>query len=156
MSKSKLAVLTLVVLVLSSFYVKKKDKCDRENLIEEAIPKLKKFTYMQDYPFSFKKKKKNGTIEYSKHMITLNRGIRYKFYAVRNDEYEGVPVVAIYNNEKQEFLLGTTYNSNLKKFYDEIEFECKTTGNYCVSFSFFDGMEGCGLGIFSSYVKDIQ
>jgi len=137
----------------TSFIIKKKE-CDRQLLLEKAVPKLKKFTLIQDYPFSFKKKKKNDAIEYSKQMITLNRGIRYKFYAVKNDEFEGIPIVYIFNNEKQEVMLGSSYNTHYKKFYDEIEFECKTTGNYCLSFCFQDGLDGCALGVFSSNVKE--
>ncbi|WP_317897994.1 hypothetical protein [Aurantibacillus circumpalustris] len=101
-----------------------------------------------------KKKKGSASIEYKKQVITLNRGVRYKFFAVRNKDYEGQPILTIYNNEKQEFMLGSTYNSTFKKFYNELEFECKTTGNYCLSFSFLDGEEGCALGIFSSLVND--
>ena len=139
--------------IITSFNLKKKG-CDRDELMQLAIPKLKKFTLIQDYPFSLKKKKKNDEIQYSKQTVTLNRGITYKFYAVKNDEFEGIPIVYIYNNTKQEFLLGSTYNTTFKKFYEEINFECKTTGNYCLSFCFQDGLEGCGLGIFSSNVKE--
>jgi len=119
-----------------------------------AVDQLKRFTLIQEFPFYMKKKKKNDAIEYKKQVITLNRGVRYKFYAVRNAEYEGLPILSIYNNEKQEFLLGSTYNPTFKRFYNELEFECKTTGNYCLSFSFLDGMEGCALGVFSSLVKE--
>lgn len=138
--------------VFASFIIKKKG-CDRDELFEKASPKLKKFILIQDYPFSLKKKKKNAPIEYSKQTVTLNRGITYKFFAVRNEEFEGLPIVYIYNNTKQEFLLGSTYNTTFKKFYEEINFECKSTGNYCLSFCFQEGLEGCALGVFSSNVK---
>ncbi|MCE3226834.1 MAG: hypothetical protein K0S32_1385 [Bacteroidetes bacterium] len=141
------------LLLLSSFNLKK-EKCNKEKMLQQAYPKLKQFTLIQDYPFYLRKKKKNDPVEYSKQIVTLNRGIRYKFYAIRNEEYDGVPIVSIFNNEKQEFLIGSTYSTNLKRFYEEIEFECKTTGNYCLSFSFLDGVEGCGLGIYSSLVKE--
>lgn len=137
----------------ASFIIKKKE-CDRQALLDIATTKIKKFVLIKDYPFSFKKKKKNDPIEYSKQTVMLNRGITYRFYAVKNEEFEGVPIVYIYNNEKQEFLLGSTYNTALNKFYDEIKFECKSTGNYCLSFCFQDGLEGCGLGVFSSNVKE--
>jgi hypothetical protein len=144
----------LTFLILTSFVKKDNEGCDKQKLLEKAVPKLKKFTIIQDYPFAFKKKKKNGEIEYSKNIITLNRGVRYRFFAVKNDELEGIPIVTIYNNAKQEIMLGSTYNAGRKTFYDEIEFECKTTGNYCLSFSFLDGIGGCGLGIFSSNIVD--
>jgi hypothetical protein len=146
------AFLISLFILSGSFKGKSKDGCERTKLLEKAAPRLKKFTIIQDYPYTFKKKKKNGQIEYSKNIVTLNRGIRYRFYAVRNEELEGLPIVTVYNNEKQEIMLASTYNAGRKVFYDEIEFECKTTGNYCLSFSFLEGVEGCALGIFASNI----
>jgi len=132
----------------------KKGDCTNSEMTATAVDQLKKFTLIQQFPFYMKKKKKNEETEYKKQVITLNRGVRYKFFAVKNADYDGQPIITIYNNEKQEFLLGTTYNATFKRFYNELEFECKTTGNYCLSFSFLDGMEGCALGVFSSLVKE--
>lgn len=137
-----------------AFYSLKKGDCSNSQMTTTAVDQLKKFTLIQEFPFYMKKKKKDGEIEYKKQVITLNRGVRYKFFAVKNTEYEGQPILSIFNNEKQEFLLGSTYNPTFKRFYNELEFECKTTGNYCLSFHFLDGVEGCALGVFSSLVKD--
>jgi hypothetical protein len=123
-------------------------------MLEEAVDRLKKFTMIENFPYYLKKKKKSDPIEFKKQTITLSRGVRYKFYTVRNEDYDGLPILAIYNNEKQEFLLGTTYNPSLKKFYNELEFECKTTGNYCLSLCFQDGLEGCAIGVFASLITD--
>jgi len=140
--------------VCSGFYSFKKGDCSNSEMSSAAVDQLKKFTLIQEFPFYMKKKKKDGETEYKKQIVTLNRGVRYKFFAVKNPEYDGQPILSIYNNEKQEFLLGSTYNPTFKRFYNELEFECKTTGNYCMSFSFLDGMEGCALGVFSSLMKD--
>ncbi len=145
-------ILSLTVL-FSSFYSVKKGGCEKESLMTEATSKLKKYTLIQDFPFYIKKRKKSGEIEFRKQVITLNRGVNYKFYTIRNNDYEGMPILTIYNNEKQEILLGSTYNNAMKKFYSEIDFECKTTGNYCLSLSFQDGMEGCAIGVFASMIK---
>lgn len=146
--------LVLVFLALTAFKGIKKGDCTTSEMTAAAVDQLKKFTLIQQFPFYMKKKKKSDETEYKKQIITLNRGVRYKFYAVKNNDYDGQPILAIYNNEKQEFLLGSTYNPTFKRFYNELEFECKTTGNYCLSFSFLDGMEGCALGVFSSLVKE--
>lgn len=145
----------LVLLVMfSSFIGKDKNTCDRQKLLELAVPRLKKYTLMQDYPFSFKKKKKSNEAEMSKNVVTLNRGVRYRIYTIKNDAFDGQPIVTIYNNEKLEFMIATTYNASRKVFYNEIEFECKTTGNYCLCFSFLDGEEGCALGIISTNITE--
>jgi hypothetical protein len=143
--------LVIVCAGLSGF---KKGDCTNSDMTATAVDQLKKFTMIQDFPFYMKKKKKSDGIEYKKQVITLNRGVRYKFFTVKNNDYEGVPIVSIYNNEKQEFLLGSTYNPTFKRFYNELEFECKTSGNYCLSFSFQDGLEGCALGVFASLIKE--
>ncbi|MES2763801.1 MAG: hypothetical protein V4677_16415 [Bacteroidota bacterium] len=148
-----LSILCLSIICSSSYYHTKKGGCEKESLMIEATNKLKKYTLIQDFPFYIKKKKKSGEIEYKKQIITLNRGVNYKFYTIRNTDYDGMPILSIYNNEKQEFLLGTTYNTTLKKFYSEIDFECKTTGNYCLSLCFQDGLEGCAVGVFASMIK---
>lgn len=143
----RVIVLVIVVMFVSSFNSFKKKDCNPLILMEQAVKKLKKFTLVKDYPFNFKEKKKKGGIEYLKQTITLNRGVRYKFLTVHNPEFEGKPIVSIYMNEKQDILIATTYDTYTQKFYDEIEFECKTTGNYCLSFSFKDGLEGCAVGV---------
>ena len=146
-------VLLSVYVISSAFFYNKKGGCDSDGLYAEAVLKLKKYTLIEEYPFYIKKKKKSGPIEFKKQIITLNNGVKYKFFTVKNPEYDGQPILSIYNNEKQEFLLGSTYNASMKKFYNEIEFECKSTGNYCLSLSFHDGQEGCAIGIFASLIK---
>ncbi len=153
-TKSLLIFVLIVALALSTFSFKR-GGCDKEELMPMAVEKLKKFTLIQDFPFFMnKKKKKEEGPEVKRQVITLNRGVRYKFFAIRNTNYPGLPIVTIYNNEKMEFLVGTTYNTQLQKFYEVIEFECKTTGNYLLQFSIQNNAEGCGLGVFSSLVKD--
>ncbi len=146
-----LILITLIFMTMS-FY--KEDKCVNQSMTKEGNERLKKYTMIENFPFHFKEKRKKDPVEYKKQVITLNRGVKYKFYAVRNSEYEGLPVVTIYNNEKMEFLIASTYNFNTKKFYNEVEFECKTTGNYCLAMSFLDGLEGCALGVHASLIKE--
>jgi hypothetical protein len=149
----KLVMLSLMVCLFSSFNTIKRRDCNPLLLLDEALKRLKKFTLIKDYQFNFKEKKKKGEIEVLKQTITLNRGVRYKFLAVENPEYEGKAVVTIFNNEKQEILIASSYSASMQKFYDQIEFECKTTGNYCLSFYFKDGLEGCAVGV-HSFLKD--
>lgn len=146
------AMLGLTLVMAMSF--KKEDKCVNETMKKEVSDRLKKYTLIENFPFHLKAKRKKDPVEYKKQVITLNRGVKYKFYAIRNSEYEGLPVITIYNNEKMEFLVASTYNLNMKKFYNEIEFECKTTGNYCLAMSFLDGLEGCALGVHASLIKE--
>lgn len=142
-----LACVFVTIIICSSFKAIKRKECNPLILMEEAMKRLKKFSMVKDYPFNFKEKKKNGQVQFLKQTITLNRGVRYKFLAVENTEFEGKPIVSIYTSEKQDILIASSYDTYTKKFYNEIEFECKTTGNYCLSFSFKDGLEGCAVGV---------
>lgn len=143
----RFTLLVLIMVLVSSFNNVRKKDCNPLILLDEAVKKMKKFTLIKDYPFNFREKKKKDGIEYLKQMITLNRGVRYKFLAIPNKEFEGKPIVSIYLSEKTDIIVATSYNTKTKAFYDEIEFECKTTGNYCLSFCFQDGLEGCAVGV---------
>jgi hypothetical protein len=146
--------LSLIVAIFMAMSFNKEDKCVNQSMSKEVTERLKKYTLIDNFPFHLKEKKKKDPVEYKKQVITLNRGVKYKFYAIRNSEYEGLPIVTIYNNEKMEFLIASTYNFNMKKFYNEVEFECKSTGNYCLAMGFLDGMEGCALGVHASLIKE--
>lgn len=146
----KIALLITAVFIFytaMSFNTIKKKDCNSENLLSKGFDRLKKYSLVKGYPFSFKEKKKDKPADCLKQIVTLNRGVKYKFFAVHSEDFDGKPVITIHNNEKQEFLLASSYNFNFKTFYEEINFECKTTGNYCLGFSFLDGKEGCAVGI---------
>ncbi len=146
--------LMFVLVICTGFYSYKKGDCKDSEMIQAMVDRLGRFTLIQEFSFLVKKKSKDGTLQYKKLIITLNRGVRYKFFAVKSKSYDGLPVLSIFNNEKQEFLLGSTYNATFKRFYNELEFDCKSTGNYCLSLNFLDGVEGCAIGVFSSLVKE--
>jgi len=145
-----LALFACAFIVTSSFTFKKK-KCDYDAMRKEAFKKMDPFALINDYEIYMGEKKKSESGQV-KQTVILNRGVKYKFYAIQNKRLEGIPIVTIYNNEKQDFMLATTYNAHVKRFYEEIEFECKTSGNYCLAFSFQEGKEGCALGV-SSFLK---
>lgn len=133
----------------TSFIVIKKKECNEQELTAKGVDKLKNYSLIKYYPFNFREKKKNKPVELLKQVVTLTRGVKYRFYTVANSDFEGKPVISIYNNEKLQILFACSYNNTTQKFYDEISFECKTTGNYCLTFSFFDGQEGCAVGMMS-------
>lgn len=151
--KRHILVFFLLITVLITTTSFRKGECTTDEMNTEAISRQVKHTILEQFPVYLKKKGKKDPVESRKFMVTMNRGVRYKFYTVRNKEYDGLPVMTIYNNEKMEFMIGCTYNTLLKKFYNELEFECKTTGTYCLAVNFQEGLEGCALGVFASLIK---
>ena len=126
-----------------------KDKCNSDQLYEQALSKIKKYTFVKDYRIHQKKKKKITPEDYEYFTMPLNRGVKYKFLALSSSEYEGKLVINLYNNIKKEFVFASTLvqggsNSNLK---ESIEFKCQSTANYCVGFYFLNGAEGCGVAV---------
>ncbi len=142
--KNKLILSILIIASLCSF---KKDSCDLDALYEQALTKLKKFHLVKEYKISQKKNKDAPEFQY--FPVTLNSGVKYRFYALDNAELEGRLVICIYNNMKQEFLVASTYDKLSKRIRDGIEFTSQTTGNFCIGLYFTDGKKGCGVGITS-------
>lgn len=144
LSKNYIKIIFLIVLPLLAF---KKEKCDSDVLMVNGLKKLGKFTFLKDYRI-YKKKIKNITAEdYEYYVITLNRGVKYKFMALSNSEMEGKLVINLYNTTKREFVFATTLNQRTLEVKESIDFKCETTGNFVVGYYFLEGKEGCGVAI---------
>lgn len=140
-----LKILVLIIFPLMAF---KKEKCNSDALYVNAVKKLGKYTYLKDYRLYMKKNKKLTPADYEYYMITLNRGTKYKFMALSNNEdLEGKLVINLYNSPKREFVFATTLNQKTLEVKESIEFKCETTGNFCIGYYFLDGKEGCGVSI---------
>ncbi|MBS1637552.1 MAG: hypothetical protein JST26_16675 [Bacteroidetes bacterium] len=138
--------LLLLVIPLMAF---KKEKCNSDILYEETLKKMKKFSLIKDYRIYLKKKKKKDQPEFQYFNITLNRGVKYKFFSVSSSEFTGKMIMNLYSNPQKEFMVATTLSQASGDPKESVEFLSQTTGNFCVGFYFKDGEEGCGVGILS-------
>jgi len=143
------------LLLISYSFVLKKPTCESDELYEQMIKKLTKFSLLKDYRIYLKSKKKSATPEIVYYPITLNRGMKYKFYGNQSPEFEGKLTISIYHakGDKPDFLIATNYRKETDKIYESIEFEAESTVNCLIAFSFKEGKEGCGVGI-SSFLKN--
>jgi hypothetical protein len=103
------------------------------------------FKYLKNFPVKLAKSSKEAPVS-QKYQITLSGGTTYKFTACNASELEGKVIVSLYNGFA---LVATTYVSESKKHYPYIEFPCKMSGNYNLTFYFEDGKEGCAVCILS-------
>ena len=142
------------IFISFSFNIKR-STCDSNELYEQTLKKLSTFSLLKDYRVYLKNAKKGTPAEIVYYPITLNRGVKYKFFGAQSLEYEGKLTISLFTlrNGKPDFLFATNYEKNLNKIYESIEFQSESTMNCLIAFSFKDGKEGCGVGI-SSFLKD--
>lgn len=133
----------LIVFPLLAF----KDKCNTEELSTSAVKKLGKYTFLKDYKISMKRKKSLSPEDYQYFTIPVNRGSKYKFVALSSPELEGKLVINLYNSPKKEFVFATTLSQRTREVKESIEFNCETTGNFCIGYYYLDGKEGCGVAV---------
>ena len=140
---------------ISFSFIGKKSGCDSNAVYEQALKKLSSFSLLKDYRVYLKAAKKNTPAETVYFPMTLNRGVKYKFFGAQSGEYEGKLTISLFTlrNGKPDFLFATNYENDLNKIYESIEFQSESTMNCLIAFAFKDGKEGCGVGI-SSFLKN--
>lgn len=110
-------------------------QCDN-NQRREAYKSLGSGTYLRDIKVSLpaSKPKKPAT---KSHVISMNKGSRYRFVLVADPELPGKPALRI-SDEFTEYI--TLDNGSLNS---SIEFSCKKTQAYNVEVFFQGGQDGC-------------
>ena len=103
------------------------------------------YKYLKNFPVKLAKSSKEAPVS-QKYQITLNSGTIYKFSACNAAEFEGKVILSLYYGMNP---VASTYMADTKKHYPSIEFPCKMSGSYNLTFYFEDGKEGCAVGILS-------
>ncbi len=122
-----------------------------DTIYSNALQKLKKFHLLKDYRMTQKKNKREPEMEF--YPLTLNSGVKYRFYALDSPDMEGRLVINIYSSMQKEFLVASTYDKVSKRVREGIEFTSQSTGNFCIGLYFTDGNKGCGVAISSFLSK---
>jgi hypothetical protein len=155
--KILISLLAFVSVFISFSFIGKRTDCDSDELYKQTLMKLSSFSLLKDYRIFLKKKKKSDPdpIEMVYYPITLNRGVKYKFFCAQSADYEGKLIISLYtaHNAKLDYLFATNYVKDLDKIYESIEFDAESTINCIIAFSFKDGQEGCGVGVSSFFKK---
>ncbi len=103
------------------------------------------YKYLKNFPVKLAKSSKEAPVS-QKYQVTLSSGTTYKLSACNATELEGKVIVSLYYGFA---LVATTYVAESKKHYPSIEFPCKMSGSYNLTFYFEDGKEGCAVCILS-------
>lgn len=115
-----------------------------DELLDICYPKIGDYKYIKSYPIRLKKSRKGEPPIIAKYAVVLNGGVKYKIVGCNATDFDGKIVITLYNGDT---MIGSTYDYNIGKEYPGIEFECKKSGVYYLSFYFRDGKEGCAICI---------
>ena len=83
--------------------------------------------------------------------IALRKGNRYRFTICTDEESSGEAVLKLYDESK---MMGSSYNPETGKEYQNFDFDCNKTAIYVMFISFKDGKEGSAIGVLS-HVKTL-
>jgi len=133
-------ILTMIFFVTLSF-----SQCN-EKLIDIAVSQNRGATYLKDFKVKLPATPKNKPRAIAKFQIVLNGGNHYRFNISKAKEFNGIPIIQLYEGSK---LLGTSYLTSKQKDYKMFDFLCQKTGTYKIFISFKDGASGCAAGILS-------
>lgn len=103
---------------------------------------LSQYSLIKSYKISLKKQ------EYieakARYSIMLSKGTRYRISGCANEDYSKKPIkFVLFDNYGK---VASNLDEDKGKFYEAIEYECKKTGVYYLTYSFEDGKAGCGSG----------
>ncbi|HIE15807.1 MAG TPA: hypothetical protein EYP69_02665 [Bacteroidales bacterium] len=135
----------LIFLMTTSVYLFSFAQCN-DKLIDIAVSQNHNATYLKDFKVKLPATPKNKPRAIAKFQIVLNGGNHYRFNIAKASEYNGIPIIQLYEGNK---LLGTSYLTSKQKDYKMFDFICQKTGTYKIFISFKDGAAGCAVGILS-------
>lgn len=129
-----------IVLVSTSFI--SRDDCDGY----KACPlDLSQYTLVKSYKVSLERGK--YVEPKARFSIMLSKGTRYRINGCSNKDYsKNNFLFALFDNYGK---VAQNLDEDKSKYFEAIEYECKKTGVYYLTYSFEDGGEGCGFGSIS-------
>ncbi len=146
----KIFFLTLVVLTVAFFSpsAKAQTEAQRVDLCAKAAGDA---TFQSDYPVQLTGVKGGERAPIYKKAVALRKGNRYRFTICTDEESEGEAVLQLYDENK---MMGSSFNPETGKEYQNFDFDCNKTAVYILFISFKEGKEGSAIGILS-HVKTL-
>lgn len=135
---------TVSILILSLlFQMAGHAQCDN-SLLTSAREKLKGAMFIKDFKIRLQKGSKGKLPPTVTSSIYLNKGSHYRITLSNSSENKTFAVATL----TDEFTTyGTSYDSETDVNFEVIDFYCKKTQVYFLSFYFKDGKEGCAASM---------
>ncbi len=123
-----------------------KAQCNEQLVHECALTVGDNATYMKDFRVKLKRGRRGKPAPVARFSVVLNKGVQYRFNLCKAVEFEGEPVLQLYDTNR---LLGSTIDITTGDEYKSFDFICQKSAIYQVFISFKEGKEGCAVGILS-------
>ena len=108
-------------------------------------------TFEKSYAVKLDAVKDGERAQSFKQPVAMRKGNRYRFTICTDEESSGEAILELFDESKK---VGTSYNPETGKMYQNFDFDCAKTAVYVIFISFKDGKEGSAVGI-ASHVKTL-
>ena len=108
-------------------------------------------TLLSNYPVKLDAARDGERAQVFKNAAAMRKGNRYRFTICTDEESTGEAIMEVYDEGK---MIGSSYNAETGKIYQNFDFECNKTAAYYIWIRFKDGKEGSAVGIVS-HVKTL-
>jgi hypothetical protein len=102
--------------------------------------------YLKDYRIQLGKASANGEFRY-KVNLSLWKNTKYRFTLCNTNDSKGKLIFNI--KDETNRLILSSYDEKSGKTYSVVDFECRRSGIYQLSYDFTDGQQGSGVGVVS-------
>ncbi len=137
--------LLMILAFLSVFGNNAEAQCNAK-LVDIAVGQNRGATYLKDFRVKLPAAKPGKPTPIARFKIMLNSGNHYRFNVAKAREFEGTPIIQLYEGKK---LLGTSYLASKNKDFKMFDFLCTKTTTYELIVTFKDGKAGCAVAVLS-------
>ena len=143
----------LTSLLLTAAFFSKSAKAQTEAQRIEQCTKVAggDATLEKSYTVQLDAAKDGGRAPVFKQAVAMRKGNRFRFTICTDEESAGDAILELYDEAKK---VGTSYNPETGKTYQNFDFDCSKTAIYIIFVSFKDGKEGSSVAIMS-HVKTL-
>ena len=148
MKKLFFLTILLFVAIFLSQSVKAQTEAQRVDLCTKVAGGT---SFLDSYPIQLGGVKDGEREPVFRQAVALRKGNRYRLTICTDEESAGDAVLKLYDESK---LMGSSYNPDTGKEYQNFDFDCNKTAIYILFVSFRDGKEGSAISVLS-HVKTL-
>jgi len=108
-------------------------------------------TLLESYPVQLEAAKDGERARVFRQAVMMRKGNKYRFTICTDEESGGEGILKLFDEAK---LMGTSYNEETGKTYQNFDFDCQKSAVYLIFINFKDGKEGSAVAVVS-HVKTL-
>jgi hypothetical protein len=146
----KIFLLTLIIFVGAFFSrsVKAQTEAQRVDLCTKMALGA---TFLESYTVQLAGAKDGERTPVFRQAVAMRKGHRYRFTICTDEESSGEAVLQLHDEAQ---VVGSSYNTETGKTYQNFDFECNKFAIYIIHVSFKNGKEGSAIAVVS-HVKTL-